>query len=127
MDAIKKTYKIHAPVKEVWKALTVPEYIEKWSGSGAKMDDREGSHFELWGGDINGTNLEVIPEQKLVQEWYSTDSPSPTHLTFELHAEKDGNTRLELIHENVTTSAFDAVSKGWDEYYLGPLKEFLEF
>ena len=34
---------------KVFKALTDPKIIEKWSGSKAKMSAKKGAKFEIWG------------------------------------------------------------------------------
>ena len=127
MKTIKQTYLIDAPFEEVWKALVDPVYIDGWGGGPAEMDDKKGTKFSLWGGEIWGTNIEVIPNKKLVQEWYSKGEikDKPSKATFELHEDK-GKTRLELVHEEVPDDVVDDIDNGWKDYYLGPLKSFLE-
>ena len=89
---IKQTYRIQAPIAEVWKAYVDPKYIDRWGGGSAKMDDRVGTKFSLWGGSIWGTNTKVIKEKKLVQEWYSESEHGkwgqPSLVTFTLHKKK---------------------------------------
>ena len=89
------------------------------------MSDKEGSSFSLWGGDIHGTNLEIVDKSKLVQEWYSGDWPKPSKVSFTLTDDK-GETKVELLHENVPKEDADDIAEGWDIYYLGVIKEFLE-
>ncbi len=122
---IKKTYKISAPIAEVWKALVDPEVINEWGGRSIKMDDKEGSEFKLWDGDIYGKNIEVVKEKKLVQEWFSGDWPKPSIVTFTLHIQ-DHVTILELEHIDVPDEEVDDVDQGWDVYYIGPMKDLLE-
>ena len=45
--------------------------------------------------------------------------------TFELRPEGEG-TRLTLAHTNVPDDEADEFDVGWDDYYLGPMKELLE-
>lgn len=125
MKTIKQTYHIKAPISEVWQALVNPKYIEEWGAGPAQMDDNVGTQFKLWGGDIHGTNIEVVPEKKLVQEWYSGNWSEPSIATFELFAEH-GGTRVEFLHENVPDQDAKDIEEGWKDYYLGPLKDFLE-
>lgn len=56
MKTIRQTYRIHSSPQEVWKALTNPKYIDGWGGGPTKIDDKEGTEFEFWGGDIHGKN-----------------------------------------------------------------------
>lgn len=123
--AIKQTYLIESPAEEVWKALTNEEYIQDWGGSPVKMDDKVGTEFEFWGGEIWGKNIEAVPNEKLVQEWYGGNWDKPSLVTFYLFKE-DGKTRLELVHESLPEKEYDNFEDGWKEYYLGPLQEMLE-
>jgi activator of HSP90 ATPase len=125
LQPMEKSYFIKAAVAAVWQALVDPEVIERWGAGPAQMDDRVGTEFELWGGDIHGKNVAVEPERKLVQEWYSGDWPAPSLATFTL-ATEGGGTRLELVHSGVPESEYSDIDSGWDEYYLAPLKRLLE-
>ena len=123
---INKEYHIYAPKEKVWDALINPNIIEKWGAGKAKMSGTVGSKFSLWDGEIHGTNLEVIPQKKLVQEWYSSDDPNQeTKVTFTL-THKDACTTLYLKHENVSAVNFDSIDSGWDNYYLGEIKRLLD-
>jgi uncharacterized protein YndB with AHSA1/START domain len=125
VKTIKQVYKIKAPVSEVWRALTDPKYITAWGGGPAEMDDKVGTDFKIWGGDIHGKNIEVVPQKKLVQDWYGGDWAEPSIVTFELTSEPDG-TRITLSQKNVPDDEFTDISDGWKDYYLGPLKDYLE-
>ncbi len=122
---IRKVYKISSQTDDVWQALVDPVIIDKWSGSSNKMSSEVGTDFELWNGDIFGKNLEVIPGKKLVQEWYGGNWPKPSKVTFTIKKDQKG-TILELEQINVPDEQFEDIDNGWDEYYLGPMKEMLE-
>jgi uncharacterized protein YndB with AHSA1/START domain len=128
MKTIKQTYFIKAPIAEVWQVLVDAHTIEQWGGGPAKMDDKIGTKFSLWGGSIWGQNLEVVPSKKLVQDWYSDEEPKwrkPSRATFTL-SEENGSTKLELVHENVPDENASDIAQGWKDFYLGPLKKYLE-
>lgn len=125
MKTIIQNYEIKAPIEKVWEALISPEEIEKWGAGPAEMDSSEGTKFSLWGGDIYGTNIEVEPYQKLVQEWYGGKWEEPSILTIKL--QKAGNTtKIELLHENVPDAEYKDIEQGWKDYYIGPLKDYVE-
>jgi activator of HSP90 ATPase len=89
------------------------------------MNAEIGTEFSLWGGDIYGKNVEVVSEKKLVQEWFAGDWAKPSIVTFTLKTE--GNkTVVELEHADVPDDEFEDIDQGWNDYYLGPMKEFLE-
>ncbi len=125
MKTIKQTYHIKALPAVVWKALLDPSEIENWGGGPAVMTEHEGADFSLWGGDIHGTNLEVLHEEKLVQDWFGGDWDEPSRVTFTLTPEERGTT-IELLHENIPDSEVADITEGWDLYYLGAMKKYLE-
>ena len=67
MKTIHQLYHIHAPIALVWQALINPKVIDQWGGGPAKMSDKK-EKFTLWGGDIWGTNMEVLKEKKLLEQ-----------------------------------------------------------
>jgi len=125
MNKIHKDYKIKSSPESVWRALTDPEEIDAWGGGPVEMDAVIGFSFSLWGGDIHGRNLEVVSGKKLVQEWYNGDWREPSTVTFLLSLEESG-TRLELTHEDIPEEEVDDIDSGWDDFYIGPLKDYLE-
>jgi len=114
-----------APQDAVWNALVNPKTIDEWSGGPTKMSAKVGVKFSLWGGDIWGKNIKVTPKKELVQEWYGGNWDKPSIASFKL-THKDGCTTLYLTHSEVPEKEFDSIDKGWDEYYLGEIKELLE-
>ncbi|MEK7113059.1 MAG: SRPBCC domain-containing protein [Patescibacteria group bacterium] len=125
MKSFKQEYVINAPAGKVWEALVDPKVIEKWGGGPAKMSDKEGDAFSLWGGDIWGKNKKVVPEKMLVQEWYGGDWKEPSIVTFTL-SDQGGRTLLSLVHGNLPDAGWEEFADGWKEYYCGPLKELVE-
>lgn len=125
MKTIKQTYRINAPVEKVWQALTDPKIIDKWGGGPAKMSDKVGFEFSLWGGDIHGKNTEVNANKKLVQEWFGGKWDKPSIATFSLSSNKD-QTKIELTQIDVPDGEFSDIEQGWKDYYLGSLKDLLE-
>lgn len=128
MKTIKQTYLINSSLPRVWQALTNPRDIENWGGGPAKMDDKKGTGFSLWGGSIWGRNIEIIPGKKLAQEWYSDEKnkwDKPSIAIFTLSKVSKG-VKLELVHKDIPDENVKDIDGGWKEYYLGPLKEYLE-
>lgn len=125
MKTIKQIYKINASVADVWKALVDPEVIDKWGGGPARMDDKVGTRFSLWGGEIHGKNIKVVKNKELVQEWFGGKWDKPSKVTFTLIM-KNNVTEVNLLHEDVPDEEAKSITDGWKTYYLGPLKKLLE-
>jgi activator of HSP90 ATPase len=125
VQVIRQSYIVHAPAKLVWSALVDPKLIEQWGAGPAVMSEEAGTKFKLWGGDIFGKNIEVVAKKKLVQEWYSGDwkSPSKVHIAL---SEENGNTYIDLLHEDVPDGEKEKINKGWKNFYFGPIKSLIE-
>ena len=121
-----KSYFIGVPREAVWRALTDPAVIDAWGGGPAEIRAEPGAAFTFWGGDIFGAVTAAEPPHRLVQEWWGdVEWDEASVATFELRPEGEG-TRLTLAHTNVPDDEADELDAGWDDYYLGPLKELLE-
>ena len=125
VQVIRQSYIIHASARLVWDALTNPKIIAKWGGGPAKMDDKVGTKFKLWGGDIYGKNTEVIKRKKLAQDWYSGKWTKPSKVNIAL-SEEHGTTYIDLLQEDVPDNEKEEINKGWKNFYFGPLKNLLE-
>ncbi len=125
MPTIQKTYEMNATPEEVFEALVNPDLIQTWSGDEAKMGAEVGSKFSLWGGQMFGSNLEVIKNKKLVQEWCYDQWTEPSKVTFTIKS--DGKkTIVDLLHEDVPEKFVNSISDGWDSFYLGAMQEMFE-
>jgi activator of HSP90 ATPase len=125
MATLKQTYEIKAPVADVWRALVDPIEIEAWGGGPAVMDGNKDTEFTLWGGSIHGKNVDVVLETKLSQLWFSEGWEEASIATFKLSGH-NGRTTLELTHENVPDDEAKEIDDGWRDFYLGPMKDYLE-
>lgn len=127
MKSYKTYFDIKAEPQDVFTALTNPFSIELWSGGQAVMSAEVGFEFSLWDGDIIGKNLEVLSNEKLVQEWYFGEEVEELKsiVTIKLW-EKRNNTSVELNHTNIPDEAYDNIVEGWNEAYFGAIKALLE-
>ena len=116
---------ITADPEEVFAALTNPFQIEIWSGYPADMKAEVGYVFSLWEGDITGVNLEVVPNRRLVQEWFFGERDEQSLVEIKLKKE-NGKTILDLKHTHIPAEVYEEITEGWREYYLGSMKEMLE-
>ena len=125
MKTYHKYYKIKATPEEVYNALLKPFAISLWTGEPARMEEKAGTEFSLFNGDISGVNLEFLPNEKIVQEWFFGEQEKESIVTLQLRADKL-YTQVELTHTNIPADAFEDMKNGWDNYYFGGLKEFFE-
>jgi len=117
--------KIKAEPSDVYASFTNPFTIELWSGYPATMPSVAGEEFSMLGGDIQGKILELIPDSKIVQEWYFGDQTEASIATIKIFA-SGANSQVDLQHTNIPEEAYDDITEGWVDYFLGGIKEFLE-
>ncbi len=125
MKDYKQYISIDAEPEDVYACLTNPFTIELWSDMPAKMEAKAGTEFEMFEGDIAGRILELEPNKKVVQQWYFGDQEKPSIVTFIIHPGK-GKVSLELRHTNIPDESYEEIAHGWQAYFLGRIKEFLE-
>jgi activator of HSP90 ATPase len=125
MKEFKKYFKIQASVQDVYNALVNPNVIELWTGDEAIMDDKVGTEFSLYEGNISGKNLEIEKEKKIVQQWYFGEQEEASIVTIKLHNDK-GNTSVEVRHTNIPDEAYENIVEGWSYAYFEPIMELLE-
>ena len=125
MKEFRKYYRIKGAPDEIYAALINPFSITLWTGGEAKMEEKPGTEFSLFDGDIEGKNLEFVKDSKIVQEWYFGDQEEKSVVTIILRGDRL-YTKIELHHINIPDEAYEDMIYGWDTYYFGGLKEFFE-
>jgi len=124
-STITKSYLISAPIEKVWQALVDPTIIHQWSDAPAKMTETVGGEFELWDGDITGTNTTVEKPNRLVQEWQSGDWDKPSSVSILLQP-TDDHTEVSLVQTGHPESEQKDLEEGWDSYYFGAIEKYFE-
>jgi len=98
------------------------------TGAEAVVSTKVGGKFSAFGGMITGRMLAIVPNRMIVQTWRAkhwkkTDLDSTLVLTF---GKITDGTQIDLVHVNVPEHDHDGVTKGWEKYYWGPWRAFLE-
>ncbi|MFX0106585.1 MAG: SRPBCC domain-containing protein [Candidatus Hodarchaeota archaeon] len=128
-ETIEQSIKIKASPHEIYEAFMDSKKHSKFTESKAKISREIGGKFSIFEGDLEGKNLELIPDKKIVQSWRSNEEGWPkTHystITIELESVENG-TLLIFKHTEVPLSSYKSVKEGWNEYYWEPLKNMFE-
>lgn len=88
----------------------------------------EGAPFETWDGAAFGTTLELVPGQRVVQEWTTDGWPDgigPSTVTLTLF-ERDEGTEVHLEHAGVPADRLEEVAENWQRQVFEPLRLHLE-
>jgi len=128
-----KTKTIHQSViikanpHEIYEMLMDSEKHSRMIGDEAKISREIGGRVSAWGDYVDGVNLELVPDRKIVQKWRASDWPSGHYstATFELQETEDA-TELVFTQKDVPEDFCEGISQGWWDYYWTPMKETLE-
>ncbi len=125
MKDLKIYFPLNAAPEDVYNALVNQVMVEIWTGEPAVMSEEPGSEFSLWDGSITGKNLEFEKNRMVRQEWYFEGEEVPSVVTILLHS-NGSNTQVEIRQTNIPDEAFENISDGWKEDYLGGLSQLFE-
>ncbi|MFI5234874.1 MAG: SRPBCC domain-containing protein [Gemmatimonadales bacterium] len=116
-----------APPARIYEALLDQAKFAAFSGRPATLDRAAGGAFTLFGGPITGRNIELIPNQRIVQAWRVANWPDGVWsiVRFELKPQGTG-TRLIFDHTGFPASERDHLVAGWETNYWAPLKKYLQ-
>jgi len=120
---IKIAQKIKGSPEEVYRALTNPFTIQLWTDEPAIMEEKAGTEFSLFNGNVSGRNVEFIPNQLIRQIWYFEGTDS--EVLIKIFPDKS-NTRIIVEQTGIPEDAYENILHGWKESYLGPLTDFFE-
>jgi len=123
--SIRQEIFVAAPPARVFEVLTRAEAFSSLTGGApAEIDASDGGAFSIFGGMIQGRNVESVPGARLVQAWRpKTWAPGLYSLVrFDLRAESDG-TRVSLEHVGYPEEQREHLASGWQANYLEPLRK----
>ncbi len=123
---IRQVVTFKASPHQIYEALMDSKKHTAFTGDKATISREVGGAFQAGDGYISGTNLELIPDQKIVQSWRGSDFPEgvTSKVTFALKP-VDGGTRLTFTHSGVPEELYDSIKSGWIEFYWEPLAAWL--
>ena len=112
---------------DVYELLMDSKKHSQLIGSSARISKKVGAKFSIYDGEIDGVNLELVPDSKIVQSWRYSNWPEGHYskATFSLKRVKNG-TRLSFTQSGVPSQYYHDIRQGWRDYYWKPMKEMLE-
>ena len=115
-----------ATPKRLYEALLDEKQFAACTGLPAQIDRQAGGAFSMFGGRIVGRNVELIPNQRVVQAWRVEMWPAGVYsiVRFELVAQESG-TRIVFDHTGFPPENHDDLNSGWTARYWEPLKKYL--
>jgi activator of HSP90 ATPase len=118
-------FELKATPQRVYHLLLSSKEFAACTGLPAEIDAEVGGAFSLFGGQIVGRNVDLVPGQRIVQAWRPAhwDAGSYSIVKFELKAHGAASTVI-LDHTGFPVDDADSLDKGWHEHYLDKLKKY---
>jgi uncharacterized protein YndB with AHSA1/START domain len=120
------TTTLPASAQEIYEAWLDSLAHTEMTGSEAIMSDEVGDEVAAWDGYISGRNLELVPGERIVQSWRTsefTDAHEDSIITVTLEEVADG-TLLTLVHSKVPEDQKSYEEGGWQVHYFEPMKDY---
>ena len=130
MSEVVKKVTIQAPLEKVWEALTDLRAIVAWmDDETAQIDLTVGGKYTVFGGDTTGKFTRIEAPRHLEYTWRMSEwckSWNDTVVTWSLRKQGAG-TRVTLVHSQFPNEEErTGHESGWDDYWLTPMKAWLE-
>jgi len=125
--SIRQTATFKTSPHNVYEALMDAKLHARFTGGKANINRKVGGKFSVFDGYAEGVNLELVPDEKIVQSWRASDWPEG-HYSKAIFSLKDveKGTRLTFTQTGVPENQYEDISQGWRDYYWTPMKEMLE-
>jgi activator of HSP90 ATPase len=111
----------------IYEALLDEQQFSAFSEETAQIQREAGGAFKLFGGRVIGRNVELIPNQRLVQAWRAERWPSGIYsiVRFELTALGSG-TRIVFDQTGFPPENLEQQNAGWPKFYWDRLRKYLD-
>ena len=125
-EAIHQEVVLKAGRKRVYEALTDADQFRRVTGAeGGEISREVGGAFSLFGGQIEGRHVELVPSARMVQAWRSSgwEKGKYSIARFELKDEGTG-TKIVFDHTGFPKGAAEHLLTGWKEHYWNSLARY---
>jgi uncharacterized protein YndB with AHSA1/START domain len=117
---------IPATPQQVYEAWLDSLAHSEMTGGEAEMSTEIGAEVSAWDGYITGSNLELVPGERIVQSWRTgefDEEHENSIVTITLEPVEEG-TLLTLVHSNVPDQHRSYEEGGWESQYFEPMRAY---
>jgi len=116
---------LQASPQRIYNVLLDSKQFAAFSGSPAQIDPKPGGAFSMFGGLIEGRNLELVLNERIVQGWRPASWESGIYSIVKFELKPQGpQTIVVLDHSSFPIGDFDHLTEGWNSHYWEPLKKY---
>ena len=127
MSKIHQEVVFEASPKRIYEALTDGKQFSAFSGGApADISAEAGGFFSCFGGMVLGRNIELVPNQRIVQAWRAKPWESGVYSVAKFELQKEGSgTRVIFDHTGFPPDQQEHLEGGWQANYWEPLRKHL--
>ena len=115
-----------ASAERLYEALLDSKQFSAFSGEAAQIDRRAGGAFSLFGGKIVGRNIELVPNERIVQAWRPANWDPGVYSIAKFELRRRGaEVHIVFDHTGFPQGGFEHLDEGWKIRYWDPLEKFI--
>lgn len=124
-NAIHQEITFNATPEQVYRALLDSGEHAGFTGAPAEVSPDEGGACSWYGGHVTGRNIELVPNERIVQVWRPANWDAGVYsvVKYELVAKGD-QTQVVLDQAGHPEGTGEHLESGWHERYWKPLEAY---
>jgi len=112
------------PPGEMYECLMDQGRMSMFTQSNCRISREVGGEFTLFGGSVSGTQLELVPGEKIVQSWRFDNWPAGQFSTVTISLNEGGRgCKLSLKQVGVPLDEIERVKFGWENQFWSRIKQ----
>lgn len=126
-ESIHQEVAFKASPKRVYEALLDEKQFSKATGGLPAQISREaGGAFSLFGSQVKGRNVELAPNERIIQAWRSEGWKPHVYSLARFELQEDGSgTKLVFDHTGFPVGQAEHLATGWKSNYWDSLERYL--
>jgi activator of HSP90 ATPase len=132
-DTPKSGTKIHqevdfqVPPSRIYEVLLDAKQFTKVTGHPAEIQPQAGGSLKMFGGLIEGRNIELDPNRRIVQAWREASWPPGNYTLVKLNLLPRGSgTHLVFDQTGIAEPDWGHLNEGWPIRYWEPLRKYFK-
>ncbi|MED4228911.1 SRPBCC domain-containing protein [Neobacillus cucumis] len=116
-----------ASQKQVYDALMdANQFSTVTGGAPTEIKAEAGGAFSLFGGMITGRNIELLPNERIVQAWRAGNWAEGVYSIAKFELKKQGEETLVIFdHVGFPDGQGEHLAGGWKDNYWVPIEKYL--
>lgn len=120
--------KFKCTAEDFYRAFTIKEMVQAFSQGPCVLEAEKNGKFSLLGGNITGTFTELVPNEKIVQNWRFKTWPEGHFANVIINiTQNEDNTVVRLKATNIPKSELECTKEGWRRYYWESMRRTFGF